>query len=249
MINKSLGQINKNFWLLTSLFFCLAVASATKAAEPQTQQEAYAVVSNYLAAWHKGDYNTMYALWDARSRQAVTPDQLSHVLTVDITGDTQDGVKIRQLLGGASQLLRGRIASVVSVKVHPETSDYATADCEVQTTFQSLNGVAFVRLLPDALKQAKATDAQTKRGDGTLAVALFALGADKPEVVSTFNKDFRAYTYGQDLKNERGPYTTLYVHKYTLVKEQGQWRISNAVTVSNEPPVEATSEGVGKPTK
>jgi len=228
-------MINKKVCLLICLLFCFSLASASKAAEPEPQQAVYSVVSNYLTAWREADYNTMYSLWDAKSRQAVTLDQLRHALTVDTTGNSQDAVKARQLLDGASQLLRCRIASVISVKVNPETNDYATADYKVQTTFQSLNGIAFVRLFPDALKQAKASDAQTKRGDATLAVALFALGADKPEEVSTLNNNFRAFTHGQDGKDEQGPYLTLYIHKYILVKEQGQWRISNAVTISDQP--------------
>jgi|GEM_PF-2213143 len=238
MANKNFDQICKSYWLFISLFFCFSSALPVEALEPQSQQEVGSVVNKYLAAWCAGDGNTMYKLWDAKSRQTVTPDQLSHVLAVDITGDSQDAMKLRQMLGGANQRPRCRIASVVSVKAHPETTEYATADCRVQTTFQSLNGVAFAPLFSEELKRAKATDTQTKRGDATLAVALFALIADKPQEVSTLNNNFRAFTHGQDSKEKQGPYITLYIHQFTLVKEQGQWKISNAVSVSDQQPVE-----------
>lgn len=230
----------KRYWFSAFLFLqCWAVCGACNAAsqvQSQTEPQVYSVVISYLKAWQKGDYNTMYSLWDSKSRQAVTPEQLSRFLSVDITGNSENEVAVRQLLGGARQILRGRIASVVSVKEHPETSEYATADCTVQTTYQSLNGIAYARLLPDLLKQAKALDAQTKKGDNAFAVAMISLGADKPHNLSTTGNGFQAFTHGQDAVDKQGPYITLYLHQYVLVKEQGQWRIANAVTVSDQPP-------------
>ena len=223
-------------WLLAFLTLGCFLACITQSSTAQAQEQPLSVVSSYLSAWRHGDYTTMYGLWDAKSRQSVTLDQLHHVLTVDIKGDSQDDVKRRQLLGGASQILRSRIAAVVSVKVHPETSDYATADYVVQTTFQSLKGIQFVLLLPDLLKQAKADDTQTKHSDSSLAVVAAALGADKPALVSTTNNNYEAITHGQDVQDKQGPYITLYLHQFILVKEQGQWRIANAVTVSDQPP-------------
>jgi len=159
------------------------------------------------------------------------------MLSVTIIGNSDDDVKVRQLLGGANQIHRSRIASVISIRIHPETAEYATADYTVQLTFQSLMGISYALLLPDIMKQAKVMDAQTKRGDASFAASVFAIGGNKPENVSTRNDNFRAIIRGQDRMDKQGPYITQYLHRFTLVKEQGQWRISNAVTVSDSAPV------------
>lgn len=240
MTKNNLSHLGKMSLIALFLFSLIVVSPNQRVeaqAEGQAQQQAYLTVSNYLAAWQRGDYKAMYMLWDVKSRNSVTADQLRNLLTVDITGSTEDEVRGRQLLGGASQILRSRIASVVSIQIHPQTNEYATADYTVQTTFQSLNGIAYASLLPDLLKQARANDARSKQSDSTLAVTVAAIGMSKPAVVSTQSNDFQVITHGQDARNKQGPYISLYIHQYTLVKEQGQWRISNAVTISEQPPV------------
>ncbi len=211
--------MNKKVWISASIFFLCSVAAGAQAqAERQTfyTEQPFYVVSNYLSAWETGDDDTMYSLLDKRSRQSVTPDQLKHFFTITVPTGGRNEVPYQELPKGFDQALRGRITSVIGIVAHVETDEYATVDCTVETTLRSLNDATYP---PDLLR---------------LVAPVAAM--DKPVYLNTLDGSFKTITHGQDYQDKQGPYVTLYLHRYVLVKENGQWRISNAITVADRSP-------------
>lgn len=223
--------------LSVMLLYCGSMARA-QAGERQGEAErgVSQVVRQYLVAWQNGDFATMYRLWDAHSRQGVIVAQLRRAFTVDLTGTDAKTRDARRLAGMADHIVRGRPAAIVSVLARAELSDYATADCVARYKFQSQNGFKFSLLLPSFMQQLKADRTRS----GKIMASVFprvARDMDTPETVNTAKGQTRHPTHGQGTDDrDPPPYITLYFHRYVLVRELGDWRIANAVTVRDKPP-------------
>ena len=68
----------QQYWILAFFFLTICTVASVRADvntdKAQSEKKAYTLVMSYLTAWQKGDYLTMYGLWDAKSRQMVTAE-------------------------------------------------------------------------------------------------------------------------------------------------------------------------------
>lgn len=210
-------------------------AHSAQAAEARAAE---AVVRAYVSAWSAGDLPAMYRMWDAHSRRSVTLQQLEAAFT-------RHPKALFERPGAAGEaVVLGRPLAFVSSHATVETNDYASVDCVARYTFQSMTGYPFAALIPGLFR-----DAKKERGDGMLLLAIAMAGdnLDKPKVLNTAQGGFRTPTSGQGALDElppptetaaigdKPPFITLYLHRYVLTREGHDWKIANAVTVSDLP--------------
>ena len=215
----------------TSFVVALGMAIALIGASRQQteQQRATAVIGLYLTAWQRGDHATMHQLWTTDARDKVAVEQLQNAFKLESQGTDEEKEQLRRLTG-ATYLVTGRPARIVAIQVKVLSDTRAIADCVAEFNFSSQVGLDFGLFLLQLLEEIKKEGHKDGGMRGfTLALALSAMA--KTEQVNTAQGQIKS------LNGVQGPpYITLYLRRFELVKEDGKWRIANAVTVSDQPP-------------
>lgn len=217
------SRVFKSFSLKLLLAFIAPLGCVTDAkAQSAGLNTPKSTVQRYLFAWERGDYAAMHKLLTGNVRRQATPDQIRQAFTLTAQTPTE-----RQT-AGTKPFKVGRPARIVSTRARHLDSRHATVECRAVFNVTSESGVDYRKVFPRLMQEAK------KRRQGFVAAGLaLSFGPiEKGKLLNTAQKQARSFTGKTGEK-----FVTLDFHRYALVKEEGRWRIANALRVSAAPPI------------
>lgn len=206
----------------------MGMASADSSPQGADLERVRTVVGGYLAAWQKGDYTSMPQYWDAASRRQVRADQVVNAFEVASPGTEEQKARMRNAWG-VDYLITGRPSKIVDFRVRLLSDGRAVADAIAEFSPGSENGTDVLFLSPGFMEEFQK---QGPNDNGTKALVMaMALKAmlEGSEVNTAKGQSKTIYGVGGP------PYIALHFRRYTLVREDGDWRIANAVTISDMP--------------